>query len=376
MKVSKKAVAVVMAAAVASTTVMACNNKTTGTGAASSSTGDTAITIGDSKIPMGDALVYVYVLKSQYESYYGSEVWSTEVSDGQTFGQSIKDMITDQLVQLQVLSNQAEEYGVTLSDEDQTSVADYVTQFTTQVGEETMTANGFSADDVKSVMELSTLASNVYSAIVEKQEGTLTDDEKADLKCIKVKHILLSTMDTTTTDADGNKTTMSDEEITAYKEAQKAKAEEALQKINDGEDFDTVLEEYSPDTSSETYSLDKNGQCYSESGATSTLVEPFYTAAWKLSDGGVSDVVETDYGYHIIKCVSADDTDATQWAQDYALSSKKTEAAQTALQALIEAAQPQSSSAWEAYTITATETTADTAAAESTTSAETETAAK
>ena len=56
----------------------------------------------------------------------------------------------------------------------------------------------------------------------------------------------------------------------------------------------------------------------------SSMVEPFYKAAWELGEGEISGLVESDYGYHIIKCVSLNDEEATQAAITKAPQTKKT----------------------------------------------------
>lgn len=80
----------------------------------------------------------------------------------------------------------------------------------------------------------------------------------------------------------------------------KAKAEEVLQKVQAGGDFDALMEEYSDDTGSmanEEYL--KNGM---RVGPDNTLYVPEFTAgAMELGVNEVSGLVETDYGYHIIK---------------------------------------------------------------------------
>lgn len=74
-----------------------------------------------------------------------------------------------------------------------------------------------------------------------------------------------------------------------------ATAKEVLEKINAGEDFAELAKEYSTDTS--------NAENGGELGffGTGEMVEPFEKAAFALEVGAVSDVVETEFGFHIIK---------------------------------------------------------------------------
>jgi peptidyl-prolyl cis-trans isomerase D len=78
------------------------------------------------------------------------------------------------------------------------------------------------------------------------------------------------------------------------KKAARAKIEAALKRVKDGEDFAKVAAEVSEDSSKDQGgSLGLFGE-----GA---MVKPFEEAAFKLEKGQISDVVETRFGYHVIK---------------------------------------------------------------------------
>lgn len=341
----KRIVSMIIVGAMSAALLSGCGSQ----GASGSTkTEDAALTMEQGSVTMGEARLYAYVMKSQYEAYYGSSIWDMEVEDGVTFGDSMKDVITNQLVQMILLSSQAEDYGVSLSDEDNTAVEEYVENFKTNIGEEIMTEEGITEDDVRSVVQKSTLAGNVYQAMFDKEEVELTDEEKADATCIKVQHVLVSTTETTKKDDEGNNVDMTDEEIEAYKSGQKAKAEEALQKAKNGEDFQALADEYSSENAGFEFSFDKNG--YDPVNMTS-MVEPFYTAAWQLGEGEISDLVESQYGYHIIKCVSLNDEEATAASIESTESTKKAASLDERLNKLMDEVAYTESEEWKAYTL-------------------------
>ncbi|NSL51995.1 peptidylprolyl isomerase [Calidifontibacillus erzurumensis] len=72
-------------------------------------------------------------------------------------------------------------------------------------------------------------------------------------------------------------------------------AKEVLQKVKNGEDFAKLAKEYSEDPGSAA-----NGGDLGFFG-TGVMTKPFEEAAYKLNVGEISDLVKTEFGYHIIK---------------------------------------------------------------------------
>lgn len=340
----KRILSVVTIGVMTAATLAGCGNK--GTAGASAASGDAAVTMDQGSISMGEARLYAYVMRNQYEAYYGSSIWDMEVEEGVTLGDSMKDVITDQLVQMIILSSQAEDYGVSLNDEDNQAVEEYVENFKTNIGEDVMEKEGFTEDNIRSVVQKSTLAGKVSQAMFDAEEVELTDEEKADATCIKVQHILISTTDTTKKDDEGNNVDMTDEEKEVYLAEQKEKAEEALARAKNGEDFQSLADEYSSENAGFEFSFDKNGY---DPVNMSSMVEPFYTAAWQLGEGEISDLVESQYGYHIIKCVSLNDEEATQASITTAENNKKSTSLDEKVKQQVDEANYIESEAWKAY---------------------------
>ena len=365
----KRILSVVTIGVMTAATLAGCGNK--GTAGASAASGDAAVTMDQGSISMGEARLYAYVMRNQYEAYYGSSIWDMEVEEGVTLGDSMKGVITDQLVQMIILNSQAEDYGVSLNDEDNQAVEEYVENFKTNIGEDVMEKEGFTEDNIRSVVQKSTLAGKVSQAMFDAEEVELTDEEKADATCIKVQHILISTTDTTKKDDEGNNVDMTDEEKEVYLAEQKEKAEEALARAKNGEDFQALPDEYSSKNAGFEFSFDKNGY---DPVNMSSMVEPFYTAAWQLGEGEISALVESQYGYHIIKCVSLNDEEATQASITTAENNKKSTNLNEKVQQQVDEANYIESEAWKAYKL-ASETVEDETAGETDESGTSESAA-
>ena len=81
----------------------------------------------------------------------------------------------------------------------------------------------------------------------------------------------------------------------------KESAEKVLEVVNSGEDFEKLIEQYNWDRETESYQ-----EGYFLTKYTS-FVEEFVDAAFKLKIDEVSGLVESDYGFHILKRVAVDE---------------------------------------------------------------------
>ncbi|HEU5072878.1 MAG TPA: peptidylprolyl isomerase [Polyangiaceae bacterium] len=82
--------------------------------------------------------------------------------------------------------------------------------------------------------------------------------------------------------------------ITRSKEEAKKRASEVLEQLRKGGDFAALAREYSDDSSGR-----KGGDL--GSFGRSSMVKPFADAAFGLKVGEVSDIVESEFGFHVIQ---------------------------------------------------------------------------
>lgn len=109
---------------------------------------------------------------------------------------------------------------------------------------------------------------------------------------LNVKHILIKPANATTSSS-------TTEEKTAAEEAAKARAQEVIQKLNEGAAWTDLVNEYSDDTAS----IADEGLIEIEDK--NSVVEEFYNASIALNDNEYTkEPIKSTYGYHVILRVS------------------------------------------------------------------------
>ena len=110
---------------------------------------------------------------------------------------------------------------------------------------------------------------------------------------IRAKHILVSFPEDIEKDAEGNV-------VESAKAETLAKANEVLEKVKAGKNFDKLIKKYGEDPGMEAY---PHGYYFTKG----EMVPAFEESAYSLEIGETSGLVETPYGYHIILKLDMDD---------------------------------------------------------------------
>ncbi len=225
--------------------------------------------------------------------------WNTVAEEMNiSYGEISKAMAVETLIPIYAVIAEGEKRGVEFTEEDDKNIKDWIAEQKESYGEEFETIlkqSGYADEDtLYEIQKIQLYMQKVYENIEQNISDYVTPSIKKSLSDDKVtvKHILICFE----SDEDG--------EITDdAKNSAKEKAEEVLVKVKGGEDFDKLVEEYNedPGATDEGYTFAQDG----------TMVEAFEDASFALNVGEVSELVETPYGYHIIKrierAVTADD---------------------------------------------------------------------
>ena len=244
----------------------------------------------------------VSYLNSYMQYYTGSSInWDDTLSDGMSVADYVKASVLSSVKQHLVLENLANKYGVTLTEGQESAMADsdqtYIDQYGSEEAfEEEIAKLGMRRETYDRVARSNYLYQNLYELYNTEGSALYASDEDlavyaADQNYITADHILLSTKDLTTGEA------LTDEQ----KAEKKALAEEIKQKLDACEGdideltalFQELADQYSEDPGRESH---PTGYTFT----TGSMVQEFEDAAYALSEGEVSEVVESSLGYHIL----------------------------------------------------------------------------
>src|SRR5581483_796876 len=137
---------------------------------------------------------------------------------------------------------------------------------------------------------LSDLDKNADKLISDDEIANYYNEHLPEFEEVRARHILISTQPQPP--APGAKPGEQPKPLS--KDEARKKAEEVLAKVRKGEDFAALAKQYSDDAGSK----DKGGEYTFGRGQ---MVAEFEKAAFNMKPGEVSDLVETQFGFHIIK---------------------------------------------------------------------------
>ncbi|MDD3364917.1 MAG: peptidylprolyl isomerase [Syntrophomonas sp.] len=207
--------------------------------------------------------------------------------------QSSGKQVLDSLISEKIVELEAKKQNIVVSDDDiQKEIDKYYEQYGGEEGfNQALATSGYTLDQVKK-----DIISNLKVKKILEPQITITEEELkayfeenkatfAQEKQVKASHILVDSLEI---------------------------ANEVKQKLVDGGDFAQLAKEYSTDPGTK-----ENGGDLGFFGSEQMAIE-FEKAAFALKVGEISDPVQTEYGYHIIKLVDKKDAQEANYEQSKA----------------------------------------------------------
>ena len=259
--------------------------------------GDTAVTVNGEAVP-NELYLYWLAYDCYYlDSYYYQYGAAADFTDQET-ADAVREDAKAAVVYYTALRQLCQENGITVTDEQLAQFQEQVDTYVEAGSYDTLLkSSGLSEDNFRTVNTYGYLFTNLADQLVGEPTDADLEQYVTDNGIYAVKHILLKTTDEDVTD-DADNVTMTADEFNAQ---QKARAEELLDQLQASDDlealFDELMNEYSED------GRDEDGELAAPDGYVAVpgqMIAEFEQAATALEPGGLSGIVETSVGYHII----------------------------------------------------------------------------
>lgn len=292
------------------------------------------VTVGEEKVLYEDFLKEFALFKYNLEMFYGDPMWDMTLPDNNmTMLDSLKKTMLEKTVEDLVVMQEAEKEGITLNEEqynsDLKAALDELNA--DQTRKEFYELNGIDETFFEKTIKRDQIVNSYHMkklgeiTVTDEEVMTFIGEHKEEYRpeTIRASHILIKT-----TDENGNK--LPDNEITVAKE----QIDSIHERLKNGESFEDLAKEFSQDGTAQ------NGGDLGQFGI-GMMVKEFEDAAFALKVGEISDVVETQFGYHIIKLTDrVEDTEPSAEVKEMAKQNLVGEKYKTQIQDLVKSKNP------------------------------------
>lgn len=252
---------------------------------------------------LGEAKLYMYTLKNQYESVYCNSIWK-ETSNGQTLEEYVKDTVISQISKIKSMALFAKSNEIELTEEEKTLISKAAKDFFSGLSETEVKFFDLTQANVEEYYSEYLLASKIYSLLTSETSTEVSDDEA---RVITIQQIVINKF---YQDEKGNKIYYENDELKDVQE----KVQVVLEKAQNSEDFIALAENYS-DVSECEKSV---GRGKSEENVEKVIFD--------MENDELSGIIETTDSFYIIKCVNSYDIEATDANKEVIVEQRKVKA--------------------------------------------------
>jgi len=260
------------------------------------------MTVNGQESDYREALLYLLAAKEEAELLYGEGVWQQVLDEnGTTYGELRKQQVLDEYIDLKIVVSHASEYNLTIDEDENNDIAQYVAEFTANVGKDKLLAYNLSSEIIKKTYYNNMLATKVFEAITLSVDTNVSDSEA---RQSTYQYIFKSKFKS---DENGEKLALSEEELESLRSKMKSIYETGKTKSN----FLSYAQ------------LNTEAASAQMTVGAGDLPDSISQLVLSLADNEFSPVLETDEGFYIFKCIAAFDEDATMAKKEAILSERQ-----------------------------------------------------
>jgi hypothetical protein len=256
----------------------------------------------DSNIYLDEVYIYAQTTKEEYEQEYGEDIWGKTITTDDGLEVDVEEMARNQIindiVSTKTLVYEADSYGIFLTAEEEEQQDEAAEEFYGNLTDEQIEKSNMQLDTVKTVMKENLLADKVYEYVMKDNTSEVSDEQA------RMTTFYDMFFECYYEDDFGNIVVYSADKI----QEQKQRAYDAYNTISeeaDSDDFNITFMGY-------TYGLKYAGShTMSRDEIIQTYGQQVLDVLYDMNDGEISQVVETEYGYHIFQMTSLTDAEAT-----------------------------------------------------------------
>ena len=285
-------------------------------------TSDELATYERDEVSLGLANFMARYQQAQYDtnyiSWFGSDMWSQDLyGTGNTFEDDVKDGIMDNLETYLLLYHHMSDYGVEFTEDDETAVDETAAQFMADNTDEAISQLGATEEYVAQMLKFYTVADRMYDAIIATADTEVSDEEAAQ-RTFSYVQVERNTSDDSEESEDEDTESDDTSDTESVKTDEEIYVEVSAFQIEAEEDMESAATDFGYTVSTESYGSLDDTDLY--------LDTEVYEAAEKIKkEGKVSDVIETDNYYYVIRLDSNFDEEATETKKESIISERQSE---------------------------------------------------
>lgn len=285
------------------------------------------MTVGDEKVYMDDAMYYIYQTEANYSfydqfyrSYYGSSYWDITGDSGVSNRESAKTEVQQAIQMSNVLYQEAVKAGYKVNDDDKKKAAKDVKDIRKNLSLEAKNKTGLTKGALTKAIEKRNCVDRYKQDII---DGFDIDDQKIrdgvkkeDFRQYDVQYYFISTK---SYDDEGKEKKLDKKTLEKYKAemeelAQKAKTEDFGKLTPEAEKATKEAAEDAAAKDDSKEEKSKYNSTYTADGkfvvGDNTFTSDVEEVLTKLENDQISDVIEAEDGYYLVKMINNNDDEA------------------------------------------------------------------